>query len=407
MATCSECNGSTVSLRPGGSSWQSLARGVGTIETDYLNGEIVLLGRLHGVPIPANAALQAHAREMARSGAGPGTYQPGGVPLGARTVIRGTTTDPVVAGRLDDCDTDNEEESPWSNPPAWSTSRPIPSCSRSNRVGSTVRSAPFTSSNEGLGPTLLLLHGNPDWSFLYRKIVIGLRGEFRCVVPDYPGFGLSVHPAGYGYTPAEHGRIVGELVDHLDLTDMVVMGQDWGGPIGMEIASQRPARRARARDGEHLVLARRQPHDAGVQRRDGQPARAVADHAPQLLRLAADEAVAQGEAVRYRVRPLRRRGTHIRSPREGIAVFPVEITRSHPWLRELEQRVSATLTDTPVVLLFGRKDPALASDSIIEHWRTQFPDATYVDLPDAGHYIQEDAPDAIIDAIRTAFGGGV
>lgn len=54
--------------------------------------------------------------------------------------------------------------------------------------------------DEGSGRPLLLLHGNPDWSFLYRKIVEALRGEFRCVVPDYPGFGLSVHPDGYGYT---------------------------------------------------------------------------------------------------------------------------------------------------------------------------------------------------------------
>ncbi len=96
--------------------------------------------------------------------------------------------------------------------------------------------------DEGTGQPLLLLHGNPDWSFLYRKIVLGLRGDFRCVVPDYPGFGLSVHPPGYGYTPAEHAVVVGELVDHLGLDRMLVMGQDWGGPIGMEVASRRPGR---------------------------------------------------------------------------------------------------------------------------------------------------------------------
>jgi 2-dehydropantoate 2-reductase len=62
--------------RPGGSSWQSLARRTGTIETDYLNGEIVMLGRLHGVPAPANAALQVHARRMASSGAEPGSLEP-------------------------------------------------------------------------------------------------------------------------------------------------------------------------------------------------------------------------------------------------------------------------------------------------------------------------------------------
>lgn len=96
--------------------------------------------------------------------------------------------------------------------------------------------------DEGQGRPLLLFHGNPDWSFLYRKIVSALRPDFRCVVPDYPGFGLSVHPDGYGYTAAEHAKIIGELVEHLNLTDMVVMGQDWGGPIGMDVASRHPNR---------------------------------------------------------------------------------------------------------------------------------------------------------------------
>jgi 2-dehydropantoate 2-reductase len=59
----------------GGSSWQSLSRGAGTIEADYLNGEIVLLGRLHGVPTPVNALLQTHATQLARAGAPPGSLR--------------------------------------------------------------------------------------------------------------------------------------------------------------------------------------------------------------------------------------------------------------------------------------------------------------------------------------------
>jgi 2-dehydropantoate 2-reductase len=62
--------------RPGGSSWQSLSRATGTIETDYLNGEIVMLGRLHGVATPANAALQTHARRLAITRAEPGSVDP-------------------------------------------------------------------------------------------------------------------------------------------------------------------------------------------------------------------------------------------------------------------------------------------------------------------------------------------
>ncbi len=62
--------------RPGGSTWQSLARGAGTVETDYLNGEIVMLGRLHGVSTPANTALVAHARHLAATGSAPGSVDP-------------------------------------------------------------------------------------------------------------------------------------------------------------------------------------------------------------------------------------------------------------------------------------------------------------------------------------------
>ena len=61
-------------MRGGGSSWQSLARGTGSIEADYLNGEIVLLGRLHGVPTPVNAMLNDLANTMAREGQPPGSY---------------------------------------------------------------------------------------------------------------------------------------------------------------------------------------------------------------------------------------------------------------------------------------------------------------------------------------------
>ena len=96
--------------------------------------------------------------------------------------------------------------------------------------------------DEGTGRPILLLHGNPDWGFLYRKIVSALKDDFRCIVPDYPGFGLSIHPAGYGYSSEEHAGVVGELVDELDLQDVIVMGHDWGGPIGMDIASQRADR---------------------------------------------------------------------------------------------------------------------------------------------------------------------
>src|SRR5271165_3958347 len=89
---------------------------------------------------------------------------------------------------------------------------------------------------EGSGPPLLLLHGNPTWSFLYREIIKGLAGNYRCIAVDYPGFGLSRAAPGYAFTPAEHARVIERLLLELDLTGVTMMVQDWGGPIGFAVA---------------------------------------------------------------------------------------------------------------------------------------------------------------------------
>src|SRR5512133_261074 len=78
--------------------------------------------------------------------------------------------------------------------------------------------------DEGSGQPILMCHGNPTWSFLYRNVIVELRDRFRCVAVDYPGFGLSDRPDGYGYTPAEHARVVGALVDELGLEGIILMG---------------------------------------------------------------------------------------------------------------------------------------------------------------------------------------
>jgi haloalkane dehalogenase len=94
--------------------------------------------------------------------------------------------------------------------------------------------------DEGHGENLLMLHGNPSWSFLYRKLILRLRGTFRCIAPDYPGFGLTEAPAGYQFTPREHSENIEKFVDKLGITDLTLVVQDWGGPVGLALAGRRP-----------------------------------------------------------------------------------------------------------------------------------------------------------------------
>ena len=113
--------------------------------------------------------------------------------------------------------------------------------------------------DEGAGPPLLLLNGNPSWSFGWRDVILGLRGSFRCIAPDYPGFGLSEAAAGFDYTPRSQSQVVERLVDLLGLDGMVVFGYAWGGPIGLGLAGPPPGARPRARPRQHLGVAGRPP----------------------------------------------------------------------------------------------------------------------------------------------------
>ena len=96
--------------------------------------------------------------------------------------------------------------------------------------------------DEGEGPPLLMLHGNPTWSFVYRDVIAGLRDRFRCVAPDLPGFGFSTAAAGFGFRPVEHARVIERFVEALGLRDATLVAQDWGGPIGLWVAARQPER---------------------------------------------------------------------------------------------------------------------------------------------------------------------
>ena len=94
--------------------------------------------------------------------------------------------------------------------------------------------------DEGNGPVILMLHGNPTWSFLYRKMITALKIDFRLIAPDYPGFGLSPTPQNYDFLPSTQSEIIELFIQKLDLKDIIIVMQDWGGPIGLNFAAKYP-----------------------------------------------------------------------------------------------------------------------------------------------------------------------
>ena len=90
--------------------------------------------------------------------------------------------------------------------------------------------------DEGSGPTVLMVHGNPTWSVLYRGLIEGLRAQYRCVAVDLAGFGLSVAPPDFSFRPEDQARLVAGVLDRLDLKDATLVAHDWGGPVGLGAA---------------------------------------------------------------------------------------------------------------------------------------------------------------------------
>lgn len=257
--------------------------------------------------------------------------------------------------------------------------------------------------DEGEGPPLLLCHGNPTWSFLYRNIVTALRDRFRCIAPDYLGFGLSDRPSGFGYKIDQHARVVGEFVDHLGLDGYLTMGQDWGGPISMAVAVQR-ADRVRG-----VVLGNTWfwPTDTLSTKLFSW---VMSSPPMQYAILHRNFFVERLIPAGTRARPTAEVMEHYRAvqpdpeSRRGVAEMPKQIMAAHALLARLAEEVPAKLGAKPALFVWGMKDFAFRPGPTLPRMRAAFPDHVLVELPDAKHFIQEDAPDEIARAIAARFG---
>ena len=256
--------------------------------------------------------------------------------------------------------------------------------------------------DEGSGPPILMCHGNPTWSFLYRKVIVRLRDRFRCVAMDMPGFGLSDRPSHYGYTPAEHSSVLASLVEHLELDQMLVMAQDWGGPIGMSLAASSPTRVRGLVFMNTFYFPQLSHLAAQLNALTVVPAVSVLNRfslpVEIALRLGTNTTLTRVEIDHYL--GVQRR----HEDRRGIAELPRHL--GSEWLSELAAQAPAALSDKPMLLIWGMKDRLLGRDSVLERWRSDLPEAEILKLPHANHFLQEDGAQEIANAVLAKFGQG-
>jgi haloalkane dehalogenase len=250
--------------------------------------------------------------------------------------------------------------------------------------------------DEGSGDPVLLLHGEPTWSYLYRKIIPKLTPAARCVAPDYFGFGRSDKPTEAGwYSYDGHVASITRLAAELDLRDATVVMQDWGGPIGLRFAVENPERVAR------LVILNtgigaRAPGEEWLRFRAFMR-RVGTDIVPgQLIRLTLVQPIDDAEIAAYDA------PYPVPESRVGIAQFPelVATSSDHPSAAAmLSTRDRLRSFDPPALVLFSDSDPIFTRRAA-EVMAELLPNAE-LDPPveGAGHFLQEDRGELVGERI--------
>lgn len=246
--------------------------------------------------------------------------------------------------------------------------------------------------DEGSGPAVVMVHGNPSWSYLYRNLVSGLRARYRCIAPDHLGCGFSDKPQDYPYRLRNHIDNLERLLEHLGIERCVLVVHDWGGAIGMGWAGRYPER------VKGVVVL-----NTAAFRSQRIPLRIAVCRwpllGPLLVRgLNGFARAATFMAVTRPMRPEVARGflAPYDSWRHRVAVLrfvqDIPMNAAHPsWSTLLAVEASLDrLCQCPLLLCWGGRDFCF-NDTFYQEWRRRFPLAEAHYFATANHYVLEDA----------------
>lgn len=254
--------------------------------------------------------------------------------------------------------------------------------------------------DEGQGPTLLFCHGTPEWSFGYRHLLAALSGEFRCVAVDMLGFGLSEKPARADYTVAAHAQRLAWVVETLNLRDVTLVANDFGGGLAVDYALRFPENvRALALWNTWAWALNDDVHFA-------RPARfaqtAFGRFLYKTLNFPVRVLLPRAFANRRRLTPGLYRHYQMpfryRADRSAPYELARELLNAGTWWQARWRRLDA-LTDKPVLLMWGMKD-RFVPPRFLDTWRERLPQAEVMELPETGHFPHEESPEAVGAALR-------
>nr|BDT28227.1 alpha/beta fold hydrolase [Bacteriovorax sp. HI3] len=254
--------------------------------------------------------------------------------------------------------------------------------------------------DEGQGEVILMLHGNPTWSFFYRNLAKHFSKNFRVVVPDHIGCGLSTKPQDYEYTLQNHIDNTIALVKKLGLKDITLVVHDWGGAIGMGVATAHPELIKKM-----VVMNTAAFRSLEIPMRINILRNPVGEWFIRTFNGFAGPATTM--AVTKKLSPIVKKGFVLPydsfESRIATAKFVRDIPMNevHPTYKTLSG-IEDKLKNlkVPVLLLWGEKDFCFTMN-FQKRWLDFFPNAKVKTYPDAGHYLVEDKTSDVIAEIET------
>ncbi len=252
----------------------------------------------------------------------------------------------------------------------------------------------------GEGDPIVMVHGNPGWSFEFRNIIKEMSKTNRCIAIDHIGFGFSDKPTDFDYLPSSHAKNFEAFMDSLDLNGITMAFNDWGGPIGLSYAIRHPEKfRKFIIMNTYLWSVEDDPHYQRFSKMMGGTfGRFMIKNFNIFGNFFMTKVVGDKKSLPKNIHKHYYKHLATRKDRKGCYTFPREVVNSGKWLESLWNQRDR-INNIPAVLVWGMKDIAFREKELLK-WVSNWNNPKVIKLDNIGHFPHEEAPDEVIRAFK-------
>ncbi|WP_170178522.1 alpha/beta fold hydrolase [Flammeovirga pectinis] len=254
--------------------------------------------------------------------------------------------------------------------------------------------------DEGEGDPIVMVHGNPGWSFEFRNIVKQMSKTNRCIVPDHIGFGLSDKPYEWDYLPNEHAQNLDTLLESLDLKNITLVVNDWGGPIGLSYALKHPEKIKKIviMNSWMWSVENEEHYQQFSKFMGGGFGKFMTKNFNFFGKVVLKGVLGDKKSLPKNIH--KHFYKHMETPqdRKGCYTFPKQIIEASDWLDSLWKQ-KEKIDNIQTVIIWGMKDRAFREQEL-NYWIENWKNPEIIKLENIGHFPQEEDPESLIKVLK-------